>query len=105
MSRKYAADDEPNAVGVLILVGSAETAASDATQCCRPPRFPAKWREMCAGSCQHISEGERAMGKAVVGLAVAALALSGALSAARAEVLTLTSPAIQDNGTLAIKNA
>jgi hypothetical protein len=45
------------------------------------------------------------MGKAVVGLAVAALALSGALSAARAEVLTLTSPAIQDNGTLAIKNA
>jgi hypothetical protein len=45
------------------------------------------------------------MGKAAVGLAIAALALSGALSAARAEVLTLTSPAIQDNGTLAIKNA
>lgn len=44
----------------------------------------------------------------VAGLAAAGIALMvaiGAPSAAAADVLTLTSPQIQDNGTLAIKNA
>jgi Raf kinase inhibitor-like YbhB/YbcL family protein len=45
------------------------------------------------------------MGKAVVGLAIVAIALSSAIGAAKADVLTLTSPVIQDNGTLATKNA
>lgn len=43
-----------------------------------------------------------------VGCALAGIALTaawGTPSAARAEVLTLTSPQIQDNGTLAVKNA
>src|ERR1700758_175253 len=59
---------------------------------------------MCVAPCQNIPEG-CAMRKAVVGLAIVAIALSGAVAAAKADVLTLTSPAIQDNGTLATKNA
>jgi Raf kinase inhibitor-like YbhB/YbcL family protein len=41
----------------------------------------------------------------VAGLAVVGIALAAATGVARADVLTLTSPQIQDNGTLAIKNA
>jgi Raf kinase inhibitor-like YbhB/YbcL family protein len=59
---------------------------------------------MYFAACQNLPEG-CAMRKAVVGLAIVAVALSGAIGAAKAAVLTLTSPAIQDNGTLATKNA
>jgi Raf kinase inhibitor-like YbhB/YbcL family protein len=39
------------------------------------------------------------------GLAAAAIAYCAATGAAKADVFTLTSPAFQDNGTLAVKNA
>ena len=42
---------------------------------------------------------------ALAAAGIAAIAAIGAPSAARADVLTLTSPQIQDNGTLAVKNA
>lgn len=45
------------------------------------------------------------MRRVVVGLAGVVIALSGASGAARADVFTLNSPAMPDNGILAMKNA